>query len=227
MLGHLTKAVAQLTDRRVSSVVLWSVLLTLLLYAGVWATAVWLLDGIEPTDWGWVNRIIEWVSVAGVFVLTLFLFSAFVSLISSFFVERVVSAVEERHYPQLPPAQDTSIATDVEVSVRFTLLTLLVNLIALPFYIIFLFFPILSLILFYVVNGFLFGREYFELVSLRRLGKADSKALRKTARGRVFLAGVIVAALSTVPIVNLLVPVVASAFMTHVFHGLPRTAATA
>lgn len=227
LIEQLFKAAGQLTDRRVSAVVLWSLLLTILLYAGIWATAVWLLGGIEPTGWGWVNSIIEWISLASAFVLPLFLFSAFVSLISSFFVDRVVSAVEERHFPSLPTANDTTIASDVEISVKFTLLTLLVNLIALPFYIIFLFFPLLSLILFYVVNGFLFGREYYDLVSARRLGKEEAKSLRKQNRGRLFVAGVIIAALSTIPVVNLLVPVVASAFMTHVFHGLSRTGAAA
>ena len=224
MIENLAKAAGQLSDRRVSAVVLWSLLLTIVLYAAVWGVAVWLLDDIEPTSWGWVNTIIEWASVAGVFVLSLFLFSAFVSLISSFFVERVVSAVEERHFPQLPAARDTSLLSDVEVSIKFTLLTLVVNMIALPFYIVFLFFPILSAALFYIVNGFLFGREYYDLVSFRRLEKAEAKSLRRGNRGRLFVAGVIIAALSTIPVVNLLVPVLASAFMTHVFHGLPSTA---
>ena len=37
---------------------------------------------------------------------------------------------------------------------------------------------------------------------------------------RIFSTGFIIAALSTVPILNLVMPVVASAFMTHVFHEM-------
>ena len=54
MIENLAKAAGQLSDRRVSAVVLWSLLLTIVLYAAVWGVAVWLLDDIEPTSWGWV-----------------------------------------------------------------------------------------------------------------------------------------------------------------------------
>ena len=47
--------------------------------------------------------------------------------------------------------------------------------------------------------------------------------MRKAHAAKLFGAGVIVAFFSTIPLVNLLVPVVATAFMVHIFHGLTGT----
>jgi uncharacterized protein involved in cysteine biosynthesis len=44
--------------------------------------------------------------------------------------------------------------------------------------------------------------------------------MRKAHTAKLFAAGVIVAFFSTIPLVNLLVPVVATAFMVHIFQGL-------
>ena len=70
------------------------------------------------------------------------------------------------------------------------------------------------------MNGYLLGREYFELVAVRRLAPRKQGVLRRQARGRVLLSGVVIAILLTIPLVNIVVPVVAAAFMVHVFHGL-------
>ncbi|MGZ8409550.1 MAG: EI24 domain-containing protein, partial [Hyphomicrobium sp.] len=72
---------------------------------------------------------------------------------------------------------------------------------------------------FYAVNGYLLGREYFELVALRRADIAEVRALRDVYRGRLFVAGVVVAVLLTVPIVNLLAPIVGTAAMVHLFEA--------
>jgi uncharacterized protein involved in cysteine biosynthesis len=102
-----------------------------------------------------------------------------------------------------------------------------VNLLALPLYFVLLFVPPFNLFLFYGVNGYLFGREYFELVSLRRLDEPEAKRLRRRYRGRVFLAGALIAIMMTMPIVNLFAPIVATAFMLHTFEALRQRAAAA
>ena len=42
----------------------------------------------------------------------------------------------------------------------------------------------------------------------------------KANGGRVFRSGFVIAMLMTVPILNLIMPVVAAAYMTHVYHAL-------
>ena len=72
---------------------------------------------------------------------------------------------------------------------------------------------------FYAVNGYLLGREYFELVAMRRLDPDAARRLRRAHRGELFVAGVVMAFLLTLPVVNLLAPVVITAAMVHLFEG--------
>jgi uncharacterized protein involved in cysteine biosynthesis len=74
------------------------------------------------------------------------------------------------------------------------------------------------------LNGYLFGRGYFEVVALRRLDAAAAKALRLRFAGRVFFGGVVIAGMFALPLVNLVAPVIATAFMVHVFEALPQVA---
>jgi len=104
---------------------------------------------------------------------------------------------------------------------------LLVNLLALPFYIAFFFMPFVSLALYYVVNGFLLSREYMELAGLRHLDGKSVRSLRRKNRGYVFLAGCLIAFLFTVPGVNLIAPIIGAAFMVHVFKTLSHREAPA
>ncbi len=99
---------------------------------------------------------------------------------------------------------------------------LLLNLRALPFYMLLNIETPHNLIVIYQLNGNLLGREYFELVAARRFDAAGVRRLRRKYRGRVMLAGVVIALLLTVPIVNLVTPIVATGFMLHVFECLRR-----
>ncbi len=100
---------------------------------------------------------------------------------------------------------------------NFLLVLLAANLIALLLYA--LFFPVAPFI-FWGLNGFLLGREYFQMVATRRLGRAKAKALRKRHTGKIWLAGTLVAVPLSVPLVNLVIPILAVATFTHLFHRL-------
>jgi uncharacterized protein involved in cysteine biosynthesis len=106
-------------------------------------------------------------------------------------------------------------------SLRLMLLTLALNLLALPIYVLV---PGINVFVFFGLNGYLFGREYFEVVALRRLDGDAAKAMRRRFGGRVFLGGVIITGLFALPFVNLAAPVIATAFMVHLFEGLLRLA---
>jgi CysZ protein len=98
-------------------------------------------------------------------------------------------------------------------------LTILVNLFALPVYLLM---PGINFFVFLGLNGYLFGREYFEVVALRRLDRTATGAARQRFAGRVYLGGVVIAGLFIVPLVNLVAPVIATAFMVHLFEDLRR-----
>jgi uncharacterized protein involved in cysteine biosynthesis len=80
---------------------------------------------------------------------------------------------------------------------------------------------------FYVLNGYLLGREYYETVALRRLDARLAGELRRRNRWRVFLAGVVITLMLTVPLLNLIAPVIATAFMVHIFEIIRRRPAPA
>ncbi len=79
--------------------------------------------------------------------------------------------------------------------------------------------PFIPLV-FWAVNGYLLGREYFTLAAMRHLGRDGARALRKRNAGTLWLAGALMAAPLSIPVVNLLVPVLGAATFTHLFHRL-------
>ena len=75
-------------------------------------------------------------------------------------------------------------------------------------------------VIFIALNGYLLGREYFQLVALRRLGREGAKKARRRHAATIWLAGALMAAPLTIPIVNLFIPVLGAATFTHLFHRL-------
>lgn len=82
--------------------------------------------------------------------------------------------------------------------------------------------PPLAPLIFLALNGFLLGREYFQLIAARRLGRAGARALRRRHAATIWLAGALMALPLLVPVVNLLVPVIGAATFTHLYHRLPK-----
>ncbi|MEJ2014454.1 MAG: EI24 domain-containing protein [Limibacillus sp.] len=230
MFSALGKAFSQLSDPRVRRVLFWSLGLALVIFFALWAGLGFLvtLGGdslaafVEGAGWGspW-SDIADWIATLGGFLLLIvvsfLVFPGVVSMIVPLFMDQVAGAVEDRHYPALPPAREQPVSEMLGDAVKLGLVTVGLNLAALPFYLIFLFIPGLNLVLFYLLNGYLFGREYFELVAVRRLGRDEMKKLWLSRKRQFMLAGVVITFLFSVPIVNLIAPVVGTAFMVHLF----------
>lgn len=235
MFSALAKSFAQAGDPAFRGVFLRSLWLSLGAFVVLWVLAwfglAWLGEDLagwiaeSNPDSAWV-RVFEWAygaaAVAGILVASLFLFPAVMAGVMSVLLDEIAEAVERRHYPGQPPARAQPIGEAVVSAIAFALVTLVLNLLALPIYLVLLFVPPFNLFVFYLLNGYLLGREYFELVAVRRYDMATVKRLRRAYRGRVLLAGAIIAFLLTLPLVNLAMPIVATGFMLHVFEGLRR-----
>jgi len=233
MLTDLARSFGQLTDpqsrgtiwRALGLTVLTFVFLWVLAYYGLASVGEWLIRwaGTEGVDGFWVTGL-EWLYgaavVSGVLLASWLLFPAVAGLTLSLFLEPVCRAVERRYYPAHGEARPQSIGEIVADTARITLLTVGLNLLALPVYLTLLFFPPLHLVLFYGLNGSLLGREYFEMVAVRRVDSLQARALRRSNGMRVFLGGLLLAILLTLPIINLVMPIVATAFMLHQFERL-------
>lgn len=214
----LARAFAALTYPTIVWIVVVCFVLTILSLWGLWELVTWLLTGWKFFNWGWVNWMVDTFTGIVIFFVVLLLFPAVLMIITSMFLDYIVKAVEKRDYPDLPEARNQPIGELIAYIVKFTLWIIAINLLVLPLYLLL---PAINFLIAWVVNGYLIGREYYELVAMRRLTPKEMKALRQEQSGVVFRGGFLMAVLFTVPFLNLLMPVVSAAYMTHVFHKLP------
>ena len=229
MLGYLSKALSQLGDPALRRVLLiggaGSAVVFILLNVLVWWIFSSTVDLSSLSLWGWLEDILEWTAgfVVGLslLIVSAVLFPGVSTIIVGFLLEDVVAAVEARYYPNEPPARPQPVSEVVTSTTRFALMVIGLNLLCLPFYLILMFIPPLNLVLYYVLNGYLISREFFELVALRRMEPAAALNMRRESRGKIMVAGILLTFLLTIPIVNFLTPVIATAFMVHLFHSLP------
>jgi CysZ protein len=230
MIKGLVLAFEQLGDPRIRGILIQAVLVSLAIFVALMFGLNWALSGIDVVGIGWLDAIIRVLSGAGAFVLGLMFFPAFAGLVISFMLEPIARAVEARHYPALPAAREEPMAETIANALRFTGVTVALNLLALvvivPMLVSIVLIPFIPFV-FYGLNGYLLGREYFEFASVRRLDPATGRSLRRRYRIRIFLCGLAIALLMTVPVVNWLMPVVAAAYMVHVFEDIRRGAQAA
>jgi CysZ protein len=190
-------------------------LLVLLIIAAEWSFAHFV------TLPNWAEKTIEWLGGFVLMVGSVFLVPPVTSLIAGLYLDDIAGQVERTYYPADPPGHELGTATAIGMSLRFFFVILAVNLLALFLLLI----PGVNLIAFYVGNGYLLGREYFEMVAMRHMTPDAARSLRKANRVTVLLCGFVIAGLASVPILNLTTPLFATAFMVHIYKLLRRVGA--
>jgi CysZ protein len=217
MIAALLRALLHLTDpplRRVIALSIGSTLAAFLLLA---LAVAGLLQLLHVTGINWLDPVVDFLGGAVVLALSYLLFPAVVPGVSSLFLDEVAAAVERRHYPGLI-AHPQPLPHQLLAALRFLGVSLALNLLMLPLYLI----PGMNLAVFLVLNGYLLGRMYYEQVAARHLDLAAMTPLRRRHRLRLFVAGLVITVLVAIPLVNLLAPVIATAFMVHIFQRLPK-----
>ncbi len=219
------KALAQLPDRRFRSVLWRGIALTIALLIGIYAGLLWVIEWLtqDPitlpggTQITWLGDLLSWGSLGLVILLSVFLMVPVASAITSLFLDEVAGAVEEQHYPNLPTVPPVSFADGLRDTVNFLGVLIAANIFA---FILYAMLPFAAVFIFYALNGFLLGREYFQLAAMRREGRKGAKALRKRHQGTIWLAGCLMAVPLSVPLLNLFIPILGAATFTHLYHGL-------
>jgi uncharacterized protein involved in cysteine biosynthesis len=211
LFSAFSKTLGQMNDPRIRGVIGKTLALAVLGYIG-FVVLVYLLIGWLSGLEGWLGGLSQFTGVFFAIVIAWFLFPSVAAAIAGIFADEVIDAVEAKHYPHLPRAKPVPAISAAMDGLKLAAIAIIANLLALPFLIVF---PVYILIT-WGVNGWLLGREYFEMVAFRRLNKADARALHK-AHGRTFTtAGILIAICLTIPFVNLIAPVLGAAFMVHV-----------
>jgi CysZ protein len=162
-----------------------------------WATLAWMLSIMASL---------------GIVTGALFLMPAVTAFVGSFFVDEVGDAVERESYPAEAPGRALPIFRALIEGVKFSLLALAIYLCALPF----IFFAGVGIIVLFLANAYLLGRQYFEFAAMRFRPPAEAKAMRRTHAPYIFLAGMPIALFVSIPLVNLATPIFAMAYMVHI-----------
>jgi len=221
------KAVSQLPDQRFRSVLWRGIGLTIALLIGIYAALLWLIEWLtaEPItlpgvgEITWLGDLLSWGSLGVVIILSMFLMVPVASAITSLFLDEVAQAVEDKHFPSLPDVPRVSFWDGLRDTVNFLGVLIAANIFAIILYAIF---PFAAFFIFYALNGFLLGREYFQLAAMRRIGRAGAKELGKQHRAKIWLAGCLMAVPLTFPLINLVIPILGAATFTHLYHALSR-----
>jgi uncharacterized protein involved in cysteine biosynthesis len=167
-------------------------------------------------------QILAWVlSIAatlGIITGALFLMPAVTAFVGSFFVDEIADEVEKTHYPMEPAGTALPLIRAMIEGINTALLAVLVYLCAVPF----LFVAGLGLVIMFLANAYLLSREYFLLAAMRFRPPAEAKAMRRTFRTQIFLAGLLIAMFVAIPVVNLATPLFAMAMMVHLHKRLSQ-----
>ncbi|TCZ58683.1 EI24 domain-containing protein [Roseicella aquatilis] len=214
MLAALTLTLRQVTDPAFLAPLLKGLLGAVAVFAGLSALAAW-GTGALAGGTGWLATTAA--ALGGLLTLGLayWLFIPAMLAISGLFLDPVAAAVERRFYPGLPPARGATLGAQAAFNLKLGAVVVALSLLALP---IALLAPPLGAVALWLISTVALGHGLFEGVAQRRMPVPQARALRRRHEARVLTLGALLAALSLVPIVNLLVPVLGTAAMTHLFH---------
>lgn len=231
MIDAAIKALSQMLAPTLRRVLLKAVGLALILIVTIGVVLQRLLAGWAETGANWAEQTAgvaphtAWAALAwvlsilaslGIITGALFLMPAVTAFVGSFFVDEVGEAVEREYYSTDPAGSALPFLIAFVEGVKVAVLALLVYLCALPFVL----FAGLGLVILFLANAYLLGREYFELAAMRFRPPDEAKAMRKANAAYLFTAGMFIAAFVSVPIMNLATPIFSMAFMVHVHKKL-------
>ena len=211
----MLRAIGQLDDPVFVGVLLRSLAWSVLAFAGLLAGSTWAVQHLVGQP-GWLGWALGLLGGLGAAVLALWLFVPAALLIATLYSDRVAAAVDRRFYPGLsvPAGAPLSVQAWDGVALGARVLGLQVLALVLAVLV-----PGVGLLLGWAITGWAIGRGLFVAVAMRRMSRAASVALYRAHRLPVLAQGGILALATTVPLLNLLVPVLGIASLTHVLNG--------
>jgi CysZ protein len=214
MIAPLLLALRQLGDRAFLGPLLKGLGGAVLVFAGLVAAGAWGAEALAGGS-GWLARIAAALGGLLALGLAVWLFVPVMLAVAGLFLDPVADAVERRFYPGLPPARGASLAAQARFNLWFGLKLAALSLATLPLAFAL---PPVGTVLLWLVSAFGLGHGLFEGVAQRRMGVAEARILRRGREAQVLGIGAVLAAISLVPVLNLIVPVFGTAAMTHLLH---------
>jgi CysZ protein len=217
MLRAISLAFDSLSDKRVIRVLAKVVALTLAAFimfgVALWFGIDWLFEYYGLNDDGGLSAI---VSVAILLFAGWVLFRSAAVAFTWVFADDIIDAVEDRHYPfAAAQGRRPTFAKAARMGLRSVARAIGYNLLALPVYLILLVTGVGTALAFLVVNGYLMGRDLEDMLIVRHgAEKASLGAIRR------FVLGLGSVAAMLIPLVQFIVPVLATATAVHMAHDI-------
>ena len=221
------RGIGDLFRPAIGRVLLLGIGFTIALLVGVQVLIFWALRQIfaGPIHLPWWGDVVPgpalgWASLMLLPLMGFFLMAPVASAFSGLYAENVASQIEKIHYPSRKGQElDFWDGLMGSLGVMGAVLAIaVISLIATPFL------GPLAPVLFYGANGWLLGREFFQMAARRHMDGESASNLRETVSGPVLALGIMIAFALSIPLVNIAVPVLAAASFTHLFHMLSGSA---
>ena len=225
ILSDFLKSVAQFDDPKFRRVLWRGMGLTIVLLIAACLLVNFGINQLLSSAWAanlignqsWLGALINVGGVLFTIALSIWLMVPVTSAIIALFLDEVAQAVEARHYPHLPKQTATKLQDQILVGIRFLGILLLANVGAL---ILSMIVPLLGPFVFWATNGYLMGREYFQMAAMRRMPRAQAQELFQRHQGSIWTAGILMAIPMSIPLVGLFIPILGAATFTHQFERL-------
>ena len=221
MLSSALRALSQIFEPPLRAI-FWKTLgYTLLLLFVVWLGLNGAGSTLVQLPYPWLETALSLLTGIGAIFLLGFLVAPVTAIIAGLLQDDIAEVVERDDYPADPPGRALPLAQAVPQAIKFTGIVILGNILALLLLLV----PGINLVAFFLVNGYLLGREFFEFAAMRFRTPDEARAMRKAHGTTVFLGGLAIAGFLAVPILNLLTPIFATVMMVHLHKRLTYTSA--
>ncbi len=217
MFKIIRTSILDLFDSKMRLVFLKTVSISIIVILGMTLLFWGLLGSVQIFELNFLNKITSWVIGATLFVIASAVLGPMMIIIGGIYSEDIAHHVEKKHYPNRVGHRFVGVVESIKTGGRLLFKCLIVNILLTPIYIVGGVFPIISVLIFFGVNGYLLSRELFEIVASRHLERDDRVLFWKANRGGSVFIGVTIICLSTVPLLNLISAMLGMIITTHFF----------
>jgi hypothetical protein len=229
-----TKSIIDLENPKIFKTVIISIILTLLLAAIIFILFYYVLftsffqlaNPVNFEEGGVMAFILSLKIISYILGLLQFFISWLLvslilvpvgTIISGLFAENIFFSVRDLNkYKWNYKLKKNSFLISIKYAVICAIRSFFVNILILPLYLIL---PIANIFIFVFVNAYLVGREYCGNFLIQFFDKSDVKRNLMLLDGKIYFIGLFVVFLYTIPILNLVAPIIGNIFTSHLILG--------
>ena len=223
MFKIIRTSILDLFDSKMRAVFLKTVSISIIVILGLMLLIWGLFDSVQIFEFNFLNKLISWAIGAILFIIASAVLGPMMIVIGGIYSEDIAHYVEKKHYPNRVGHRFVGVAESIKTGGRLLFNCFIVNILLTPIYIVGGFFPIISVLIFFGVNGYLLSRELFEIVASRHFERNDRVLFWRANRGGSIFIGVIIICLSAVPFLNLISAMLGMIITTHFFQYRTNT----